>query len=193
MTEKSANKNELRVRMRALRASYHADQRARSDEEIAARLFGLEAYRTASVVLSYLSFGTEVDTYQIVRRAWADGKVVAAPYCVPRSRQMRWFRIDSFDGLVRSHLGVEEPDPAAFQEVDAAAFDPSRAVALVPGLAFDRQGYRLGYGAGFFDVFLDGFAGTSVGLCRKLTLVRSLEELGCLDPHDVPVSLVLSE
>ncbi|WP_165170164.1 5-formyltetrahydrofolate cyclo-ligase [Adlercreutzia sp. ZJ242] len=68
-----------------------------------------------------------------------------------------------------------------------------RALAIVPGLAFDAQGFRIGYGGGFYDAFLAAFPGTSVGLCREASLLPSLRAQGALDAHDRPVDIVLAE
>ena len=117
--------------------------------------------------------------------------MVALPWCVPGTHEMRWYRVTSFDALVRSPLGVEEPvpDPANEQLLDTG----QRMLALVPGLTFDAAGYRLGYGGGFYDTFLAGFRGVSVGLCRETTLSRDLRAAGVIDEHDLPVDLVVSE
>ncbi|MDO4291079.1 MAG: 5-formyltetrahydrofolate cyclo-ligase, partial [Eggerthellaceae bacterium] len=103
-----------------------------------------------------------------------------------------WHRVTSFDGLVRSSLGVDEPPANPATRIDPTAPDPAHAVALVPGLAFDAQGYRIGYGGGYYDAFLATFPGTTVGLCRRAQLAESLCAQGAIEPHDVPVQTVIS-
>ena len=146
------------------------------------------AWRRAGLVLAYLSFGSEVETRGLVRDAWAAGKRVAVPRCDAAARRMAWVELDSLEGLVPGAFGIEEP-PA-----DELALDDGRlgedTVALVPGLLFDRAGMRLGYGGGYYDRFLVGFAGMSLGLCRVSQLVDSLAGLGILGPHDMPVDVV---
>lgn len=115
-------------------------------------------------------------------------KVVALPRVVPGTRAMRWFSVDSLEGLERSPFGVEEPPADAAREVFPAVLP--LALALVPGLAFDAAGFRLGYGGGFYDTFLADFPGTTVGLCRTCQLSAVPLPRG---PYDLPVGLVVTE
>ncbi len=184
-------KRELRRRLRAARAALDVGERMREDGGISDAVAKLAVWSECRVVYAYLSFGSEVDTRSLILRAWQEGKLVALPWCVPGTRQMRWFRVNSLDGLVKSSLGVEEPVPDPTLELDGRG--DTQALALVPGLAFDKRGFRLGYGAGFYDGFLAAFRGYSVGLCRHATLVDDLAELGVLEPHDRAVDLVVTE
>ena len=185
-----ADKDVLRRRMRSFRAGLGKDLRERTDAAICVRLLATEEFDRAGTVLSYLSFGSEVDTHAIIECVWEAGKQVALPR-VEGERAMGWYLIESFDGLARSSLGVEEPAPDPARRLDPAACPD--AIALVPGLAFDRSCYRLGYGGGYYDSFLAGFAGTSVGLCREVQFIGSLDALGVLEEHDLPVGLVVTE
>lgn len=229
-------KRALRRRLRAERSNMDAAERARIDEVIAQHVMATEAYRGASVVCTYLSFGAEVETREIIRAAWRANKVVALPRVVGPA-MLRWYRIDSFDGLEKGAFGTQEPVPGSGRELclpavpgdaairvdetdvqnlpgrfaehrvsDAACRLPSsygarslpsvcdaRYVAIVPGLAFDRRGYRLGYGGGYYDSFLRAFPGISIGLCRSASLFDDLGDLGALKPHDVPVDVVVTE
>lgn len=182
-------KRELRRRYKEVRGALGKDGRARRDAAIADGVTRLPEYLAADTVLTYLSVGDEVDTRALVRDTWVRGKSVALPWCVPGTRRMRWFYVSSLDGLVRSPFGVEEPVPDPAREVDPKA-GPG-ALAVVPGLSFDERGYRMGYGGGFYDVFLAEFAGASIGLCREpqMAPVGTL----ALDEHDVPVDVVVTE
>ena len=185
------SKRTLRDKLKRTRRLIPREERERVDRAITAQLAGLPAYQRAVLVLPYLSFGSEVDTYGLIERAWSDGKTVALPRCVEGGRLMEWYRIESFDGLVRSSIGVLEPqrDPAMLQAVGTSVDE----LVVVPGLTFDLRGYRLGYGGGFYDTFLAGFAGTKVGLCRTCQLSRDLHEEGVIDEHDLPVDAVVTE
>ncbi|MEC4176839.1 5-formyltetrahydrofolate cyclo-ligase [Adlercreutzia sp. R7] len=183
-----AEKNRLRERYRALRAAMPSAARAAADEAIAAQVGGLPAFAGADAVFTYLSFGAEVDTRALIKRTWAAGKTVALPRVVPGTRQMRWYAVDSLDGLERSSFGVDEP--AADPSREVVPGDMRRPLALVPGFSFDREGYRLGYGGGFYDGFLADFPGVSVGLCRAAQLS---EEALPRDAHDVPVALIATD
>ena len=91
-----------------------------------------------------------------------------------------------------SRMGIEEPPACASRLVDVSTLGP-RALALVPALAFDERGYRLGYGGGFYDAFLAQFLGVAAGLAREATLLGDLGALGALEPQDLPVDLVVTD
>ena len=113
-----------------------------ADAASAGSMAALPEFAEADGVFTYLSFGAEVDTRELIERAWSLGKTVALPRVVPGTRQMRWYAVDSLDCLERSSFGVEEPPADPAREVTPRDFHTP--VALVPGLAFDREGYRLG-------------------------------------------------
>lgn len=187
-------KRGLRRRLRAERAALEERRRAETDEMIGARVRGLAAWARADVVFTYLSIGAEVDTRALIREAWAAGKCVCLPRVVSSSRTLAWHRVDALDGLAPGSFGIEEPVPGVHPVYAVSAIaDCSRALALVPGLAFDRAGFRLGYGGGYYDRFLSGFPGASIGLCRRRFLVDDLAALGARDAWDRPVGTVLTE
>ena len=180
------NKDQLRACLKRARAALTPDQRAAADASIRQQVVGHPAFAEANTVLSYLSFGSEVDTYGIIEAAWAAGKRLALPRCVPGTRTMEWFVVESFDNLERSKFGVLEPNPTLCKAYILGSDGPE--VALVPAFAFDEQGFRLGYGGGFYDVFLKDFAGVSLGLCRQGFYG---DQYVVRDAHDVPVTFVV--
>ena len=196
MAEKDDTKRELRRELRRARSAMPAPDRAEADAAVATRLLATDEWRAARTLLCYLSFGSEVETRALLDRAWERGMEVALPRCVEGTRLMEWFRVSSLDGLVRSDLGVLEParDASALVEPSCGirGSDPSQ-LAIVPGMAFDPRGYRLGYGGGFYDTFLDGFAGVACGLCRGAQIRADLAADGVLDVHDQACDLVVTE
>ena len=182
------DKLEWRAHFKALRAGIPADERARIDAGIGKQVLALPEFLACDVVLPYLSFGDEIETRDIMHEAWAAGKTVALPRCIVGTRTMRWYRVERLEGLVKSSFGVDEPaeDPAS--ELNPA--DARAPLALVPGLAFDVQGFRMGYGGGFYDTFLKDFTGVSAGLCRECQMV---EAVPALEPHDLAADIVVTE
>ena len=182
-------KKELRKILKQQRRDLGAEVRAQMDAAIAERVCALPAFEAAQTVFAYLSVGEEVDTRAIIRAAWAAGKAVAVPRCVPGTRVMDWYRIESFEGLETSSFGIEEPIADPERALDPAMAG-DHALAIVPGLAFNAEGYRIGYGGGFYDVFLSTFSGVSVGLCR--TPFFNTVDVPC-DSHDLPVDIVVTD
>lgn len=154
-------KNGLRLKMKAIRRDMPPSQKAACDEEIRSTFLQSTSYTRSSVILTYVSTEIEVDTLQIICAALSDGKRVACPRCIDGTRNMDFYYIESLEELKPRTFGVPEPEA-----------NPSRLyhgelhpVCIVPGLAFDRWGYRLGYGKGYYDRFLSEYRGWTVGLC----------------------------
>ena len=144
------------------------------------------AYRDASLILAYITYRNEMDTTPLIERAWKDGKRVAVPVC--QRGELVFYEIDTLEGMRMGSRGVQEPDPKLCQPVDPDDFDGS--ICLVPGLVFDAEGYRIGYGAGYYDNFLATYPGLKVGLVRALRI--SSNPLPH-DDHDVPMDVLVSD
>ena len=163
MQEKAALRRELLAQRDAV------PQREEKSRAVGDGVLALPAYQKARQVLLYLSKGSEVDTWKVFARALVEGKEVYAPRCLDGEGTMGFFQVTSPQELLQGRFGLWEPDPrrcAPWRRREGA-------LCLVPGIAFDRQGYRLGYGKGYYDRFLAGFSGTAAGLCfRELALER---------------------
>lgn len=163
--------------------------RERLDGEISLHLTACPAYRDADVVLAYVAYRDEIDTRAIIERAWSDGKVVALPRCVGGPRSLEFYPVASLDGLSMGARGVLEP-PVGGDVAPLATEDMLGSICLVPGLVFDGEGYRVGYGAGYYDNFLSFYPGTKVGLARSIQI--SSNPLPH-DEHDVTVDVIVSD
>ena len=181
-------KEQLRKQYQAARDAMDPAERMRYDTRIMEELLMMPAFERAEHVFTYLSIGSEVDTRQIIRAAWETGKTIAIPRCVPGTRLMEWHIIRNFDDLHRGAFGIEEPAPDIATRLDPPTKVPSSDVALIPGCAFDINGFRLGYGGGYYDRFLADFSGMSIGLCRRDQLSR--EPLPQQE-HDIPVDKLI--
>lgn len=184
-------KQSLRTQLKAVRRGLGPVCRAEIDVAVAARVRKTPEWEAAPIVLAYLSVREEVDTRGLVRAAWDVGKAVAAPR-VTGPRALAWYRVEPGDALEMSRMGIEEPPASDARLVEVGELPPT-ALALIPALAFDERGYRLGYGGGFYDAFLARFPGVSVGLSREATTLDDLDALGALEPHDRAVDLVVTE
>lgn len=174
--DKAALRRTIGEKKRALPAREIEDRSAR----LADALFATEAYRKARSLYAYIAFNQEVRTRPIIERAWADGKRVAVPKVTGGEMAFLW--LDSFDALRPGYFGIEEP------AADAPVADDDAALVLVPGLAFDRRGHRVGYGGGYYDRWLAAHPGhPTVALCYDFQIVDAID----CEAHDKPVDLVL--
>lgn len=171
-----------------LRAAVCDRKRLLSPEEIhrrsallCARVLETEAYKLAEAVYGYLPFNQEVDLTPLLQQALADGKQVALPKC--QGKEMRFILISDLSQVQPSPFGA--PEPIADGPVAAHA----HALVIVPGLVFDRRGYRIGYGGGFYDRFLSREPGhPTLGLCYDFQQTDTIEP----EDHDIPVDTVFS-
>lgn len=176
-------KHTLRIKMRAARKE--CDDRAVRDARIFQNLTALPVYQKAPCVLSYVGFGAEAGTHEILEKALADGKAVYVPRCVPNTNRMVFYRIESLGELTAGAYGISEPE-----EDDAKAYkDTPGALCLVPGLAFSPNGGRLGYGKGYYDAFFAQHRVLKIGLCYDFQLVPQVPT----EPHDVRMNGILTD
>lgn len=153
-------KQELRKSCREKRENLSPEIKRDLDLKIAVNIRKLKEYSPARTLLIYMSTPIEVDTRKIIENAWADGKKVAVPRCIPGTRDMEFHYIESFEELHSGTFSVLEP-----QESKPIVTDFSGCLMIVPGMQFDMQGYRIGYGKGYYDRYMVKFKGISVGIC----------------------------
>jgi len=152
MTNIQARKQALRQRIIAARDELTPTLQARLSKEIVRQLCSLAAYGAARTVLGYLNFGSELQSELWVRQALTDGKQVLLPRVNKAGRHLEMFEIhDPDNDVAPGAYGIREPIPERCRHFDAPG---EIDLILLPGVAFDRTGGRLGYGGGFFDKLL---------------------------------------
>lgn len=163
-------KTELRNKFKERRRTMTEARKQQADHRITARLRALNSYRRAKTILTYVSTPIEVGTHEIIAKALSDGKRVAVPRCVSGTREMDFFYIESMDELVPRTFGVLEPD----DDPEKLVTDFEESICIVPALACDRSGFRLGYGGGYYDRFLRRYPGEKILVLYKNCLVERL-------------------
>lgn len=171
-------KRRLRARCKKLRESCPPEVKARLDKALTEKVLGLEEYKACETLFIFVSSPIECDTRQIIADALQRGKRVAVPRCADRYGKMDFYYIRSFDDLSRGTFGLEEPDPQTCERVT----DLSSGFCIVPGLCFDLEGYRVGFGKGYYDRFLDEFGGVTAGICYTKFTEKQLPR-GAFDRH----------
>ncbi len=178
-------KQELRSRYKRVREAFTPEKKASLDAQLAERFFSLPEYKEAKVIFAFVSKGIEVETGKIISGALADGKSVAVPLCDMENTEIDFYYINSRDDLTDGVFGLLEPDVSKCAKAKPDDAD----ICIVPGLVFDREGYRLGFGKGFYDRFLGDFCGLTVALCYCACISDELPR----GYYDRPVSLVVTE
>lgn len=152
-------KKELRKSFKKLRSDI--SDKSIKDNKICVRFLESDLYAKAEQILCYAALKEEICTKLIIDCALKDNKRVALPYCTDLNGNMEYYYINSAADLKIGSFGISEPDTDKCEKV----LNFEKSVCIVPGLSFDVNGFRLGYGKGYYDRFLKKFTSVSVGLC----------------------------
>ena len=142
----------LRKEAAAIRDAIPEQERAAQSEKIFGRVTELKEYHYSDAILCYYSIGSEVDTHQFLDRAISDGKRVYIPRVLSKE-EMRFYLYES-EKLAVSRFGIPEPEEDPEKEFVFEKESPEKCLVVMPGLSFDNDGGRLGYGGGYYDRFL---------------------------------------
>lgn len=181
-------KIKMREIYQAKRQALAPEEKARRDKKICNAFLNLISYRYAKIILLYHPLFGEVDVRPIIIRALADGKAVALPRCNLEKRGMMDYHfIQSLDDLEEGAHGIMEP------RTNLAKFDPDSAstgvLMAVPAFAYDKKGYRLGYGRGYYDRYLEHREFTTAGLIYSDFMEPTLPK----NRFDLPVHFIITE
>lgn len=183
-------KNEIRKKMKQLRAELTCDHIAEIDAGIFDRLNHIPEISNlisrGSTVMSYMSFRNEFPTHTLNKKIIDSGCRLVLPL-TDAEMKIRTYYVHSFDELKKSKMGILEPDPDHSEECAPDAPD----IILLPGLAFDRSGNRLGFGAGCYDRFLPRKRNDSllIALAYSFQLVDEIP----VNEHDIPCCCIITE
>jgi len=187
----AAQKQLLREKMKRIRKEIPADERARQSRAVTDMVLQTELYANARSILTYISYGTELQTTELIRRALRDQKRVYAPFI--SGQHIFFYEIEDFGQLRKNAMGILEPEPNPVKEfayqLHLSLDKAEECVFFVPGLAFDQHLNRLGSGKGYYDRFLSSFRKKIViGLAFQEQLV---EQVPAAD-NDFPMDLVVT-
>ena len=178
-------KVELRRRLRAIRRKLPAEAQAARSAAITQRVLSLPEFKRASTLMAYVSIHQEADPSALIEAAWASGKTVLLPRVEVGTGDIVLHSHRDGDRLVSSDLGVPEP-PHDAEIIADAAVD----LVLVPAMAVDPRGHRIGYGKGYYDRLLPRLTcASSCALVYDFQLISEAPEM----PGDVPVGLVVTD
>lgn len=173
-----SEKKRFRKEALAARDSLTPEQRKCYSDKIIRNLIGLPCYQEADAILTYISFRSEVDTFPLLERAFADGKAVFAPKVL--GKEMAFYRIFSKDDLAAGYQGILEPAGGQSFEMWGNDQMSQHILICLPGAAFDRSCHRIGYGGGFYDKYL----GDTV--CPQMKYVTAALSFNCQIFEEIP-------
>lgn len=174
-------KNQLKELVLEKRNSLPKDEILEKNEKIKDNLFGLEQYKKSKTIMFFVSFNSEVDTHDMIKEALKN-KTVVVPKVI--HQEIEPSVIIDFDNLMPAKFGILEPIELmkiAYKNID---------LVLVPGIVFDREGHRIGYGFGYYDKFLAKVPkAVKIGLAFDFQVVDKIPK----EMHDVPVDLIVTD
>ena len=173
------NKTELRRMIREKKRAMTPAEIDAKSQRLGELFRASEAYQKAQSIYGYLPYNQEVRTTPMLRQAQLDGKRVAVPKCY--GDEMRFIWLDDLSRVEKGYANIPEPID------DGPIADDPTALVLMPGLAFDPQGHRIGYGGGFYDKFLAREMHPTLALCYDFQMLEHLET----EEFDIPVNTVL--
>lgn len=147
------DKKTVRREALALRDALTPKERTQGSAKIREKMLKLPCYQEADVILAYVSYRSEVDTFALIRQALSDGKQVFAPKV--EAKEMAFWQIKSVDDLKSGYRGILEPEETRSYHTFLAEKKTAKTLMWMPGAAFDREHHRIGYGGGFYDRYLD--------------------------------------
>ncbi|HCW53189.1 MAG TPA: 5-formyltetrahydrofolate cyclo-ligase [Clostridium sp.] len=190
MEQISNNKKQIRREILEIRGNLSLEKKDNYDKIITDKFFESNYYKKADNIFIYISYGSEIDTKYIITRAIKEGKKIYVPRTEFSERLMNAVRINNFDNLIKSKYGALEP------KKDKTFIDPNDLdLIVVPGVAFDKNGGRIGYGAGFYDRYFKRINDENKSRIMKLVLAYDFQLMDKVptDKDDVSIDAVMTE
>lgn len=173
-----SEKSELRKALKAL-----GNQRPQGSEAMTALLLNTREYRAAGTILAFYGVEPEPDTLPFIRQALEDGKTLCLPKTYGKGL-MDARRVTSPEDMVPGRYNIPEPR----EDLEIIPRDRIDLI-IVPAVALDHRGYRLGHGAGYYDRYLAGYTGDTIALCFEERLLDRVP----VDEYDLPVAAIVTE
>lgn len=182
------SKRHIRKSVLKLRDELTERERRDKSRAIIGKLMNTGAYEEAEVVLSYVSYKSEVITEEMIEAALKDGKRV---YC-PRidKDDMEFYRIMSMEDLTTGYKGIREPMPNGDRLLSGRDISMSKCLMIMPGSAFDRERNRIGYGKGYYDRYLERYPQLpTIAVCFECQLVEKIPA----EAYDIKPAVIMTE
>ncbi|GAB3795509.1 5-formyltetrahydrofolate cyclo-ligase [Virgibacillus kimchii] len=155
------------------------------EEAFLKRLTDSNIWKEAKTIGITIAQGFEWDTKPLIEAGWKDRKTVAVPKCSPKGKKLTFYQLEDYSQLEVVYYNLMEPKPEETVRITKQDID----VLFVPGLLFDRQGYRVGFGGGFYDRFLIDFPNKTVSMLHSSQLMDSIPK----ESFDIPVQYLMTE
>lgn len=184
----SRTKSELRREYTQIREAMDQSDVERLSEKIIDTVLKLPVFKKAKTVMVYLNFKNEVDSLRMIEESYKAGKKVVIPHCVKETMEIIPSELNDIETeIAKGKNGYLQTKKECVKPVPVEDID----LIIVPGIAFDKRCYRLGFGAGYYDRFLRklNFEKPTIGLCYDFQIIHSIPT----EPHDIPLDFIITE
>lgn len=181
------DKKTLRKEILQKRATLSTENILEYSDIIESKLYETDSYKEAKNIMSFISFSDEIHTHEIIKGSIKLGKSIVVPVTIPKTREMKVSQVLDFSELEIGYYNILTPKKEFIRFVDPNTID----LILVPGVVFARNGYRVGYGGGYYDRFFSKLNKEvkKIGLAFDLQIVDKVPT----DSFDIPIDLIITE
>ncbi|SHE54268.1 5-formyltetrahydrofolate cyclo-ligase [Caloramator proteoclasticus] len=176
-------KNILRKKYINIRNELSKEEVIKRSIVITKHIINWDKFLNSNSIMIYSAFRNEVETSFLAEEILKEGKVLIYPKTIKSQFKLIPCIVNKIDELTKGEYGILEPKQ--FEVIDKKQID----LIFIPGVAFDKNGYRLGYGAGYYDRFLEDFKGIKVGICYDFQIVDDVYK----DEHDIKMDYLICE
>lgn len=190
MEEIYSKKKELRKNILDIRNNLNVDEKREKDNIIRKIFLESSHYKNADKIFIYISYSSEIDTIEIIKKALKDGKEIFVPRTIFKTKIMDAVKIISLDNLQKDRYGIPEPEESE-PHINPDELD----LIVVPGVAFDDKGGRIGYGAGYYDRYFKKISKERNKLIKKIALAYDFQVIDNvpMDEQDVKIDCIITE
>ena len=181
------DKKALRKELLIKRENLTEEEILKKSNLIANSIYNSKVYRDAKTIMTYISFKNEVYTHNIIKKSIIENKKIVVPITIPETKELKISQVLDFNELEIGYYNILTPKKEFLRYIDPKDID----LVLVPGVAFDKNGYRIGYGGGYYDRFLDKLRkdAIKIGLAFDLQLIDKVPK----DNYDKSVDIIITE
>ncbi|SDQ50049.1 5-formyltetrahydrofolate cyclo-ligase [Virgibacillus salinus] len=179
------DKSELRKNAISMLKSFSEEERKNIEEILTQNVVNSDFWKQSAVVGVTISNSFEWNTKPIIETAWNEGKSICVPKCRPKDRKLEFYKINTYEQLEVVYYNLLEPIPEKTEKIDKRMIE----LLIVPGLLFDGNGFRIGFGGGYYDRFLSDFPNKRISIASNEQIVEGLPA----EPLDIPVDRIITE
>lgn len=178
-------KNEIRSQMIELLQKIPPKEKVARENQLFTVLTESVFWQKAKTIGMTISSHFEWNTQPIIECAWKQQKSIVVPKSVPTKKELHFYQINSFNQLTTGYANLQEPNPSKTRKINEKEID----LLIVPGIAFDKRGYRIGFGGGYYDRFLKNLDVLTISLVSDLQIIHKIPN----EQYDIPVRYLATE